>query len=109
MEIKEIIQDLQTSLDKAQSKLNMLKTVQSGQLYEVDILMTRKEAAHFIKKSERQLDRLCAERKIKREYIDGAVRIRKSDLLRYMGLEVLPVSEKCDAKSEFERIMEKYS
>lgn len=57
MEIKEIIQDLQTSLDKTQSKLNMLKTVQSGQLYEVDILMTRKEAAHFIKKSERQLDR----------------------------------------------------
>lgn len=109
MEIKEIIKDLQTSLDNAQSRLDMLKTVQSGQLYEVDVLMTRKEAAHFINKSERQFDRLCAERKIKREYIDGAVRIRKSSLLRYMGLEVLPISKTDDAKSEFERIMEKYS
>lgn len=108
MEIKEIIQDIQTNIDRVQSKLNLLKTVQTGQLYEVDVLMTRKEAAHFIHKSERQLDRLCAERKIKREYIDGAVRIRKNSLLRYMGLEILPVTEMGDAKSEFERIMEKY-
>nr|DAO21500.1 MAG TPA: Protein of unknown function (DUF3853) [Caudoviricetes sp.] len=108
MEIKEIIQDIQTNIDRVQSKLNLLKTVQTGQLYEVDVLMTRKEAAHFIHKSERQLDRLCAERKIKREYIDGAVRIRKNSLLRYMGLEILPVTQMGDAKSEFERIMEKY-
>ena len=108
MEIKEIIQDIQTNIDRVQSKLNLLKTVQTGQLYEVDVLMTRKEAAHFIHKSERQLDRLCAERKIKREYIDGAVRIRKNSLLRYMGLEILPVTEMGDAKSEFEKIMEKY-
>lgn len=108
MEIKEIIQDIQTNIDRVQSKLNLLKTVQTGQLYEVDVLMTRKEAAHFIHKSERQLDRLCAERKIKREYIDGAVRIRKNSLLRYMGLEILSVTEMGDAKSEFERIMEKY-
>ena len=108
MEIKEIIQDIQTNIDRVQSKLNLLKTVQTGQLYEVDVLMTRKEAAHFIHKSERQLDRLCAERKIKREYIDGAVRIRKNSLLRYMGPEILPVTQMGDAKSEFERIMEKY-
>ena len=108
MEIKEIIQDIQTNIDRVQSKLNLLKTVQTGQLYEVDVLMTRKEAAHFIHKSERQLDRLCAERKIKREYIDGAVRIRKNSLLLYMGLEILPVTQMGDAKSEFERIMEKY-
>ncbi len=109
MEIKEIIQDLQNSLDNVQLRLNMLKTVQTGQLYEVDILMTRKEAAYFIHKSVRQIDRLCAERKIKRVYIDGAVRIRKSDLLRYKGLEIKPLAEGCDVKSEFDRIIEKYS
>ncbi len=109
MEIKEIIQDLQTSLDNVQLRLNMLKTVQTGQLYEVDILMTRKEAAYFIHKSVRQIDRLCAERQITRVYIAGAVRIRKSDLLRYKGLDIVPISEKGITKSEFEQILEKYN
>ncbi len=108
MELQDIIQDLQNSLDNFQSRLNMLKTVQTGQLYEVDILMTRKEAANFIKKSVRQIDRLCTERKIKREYIDGAIRIRRSDLLRYKGVEIVPIYECGDAKSEFDKIIEKY-
>ncbi len=104
MEFQDILNDLQTSLDSVQRKLNILKTVHSGNLFDVDILMTRKEAAYFISKSVRQLDRLCAERKIMREYIDGAVRIRKSTLLKYKGIEITPSKE----MSEFDRILEKY-
>ncbi len=109
MELHDIIEDLQNSLDNCQSRLNLLKTLKTGKLYEVDVLMTRKEAAHFIHRTERQLDRLCAERKIKREYIDGAIRIRKSSLLKFMGLEVTPLADRQKPKSEFERILEKYS
>ena len=108
MELDQILNDLQTSLDVVQSKLNLLKTVQTGKLYEVDILMTRKEAAYFINKSTRQLDRLCDERKIKREYIDGAVRIRRSSLLEYLGVEVRPLASKTKPMSEFDRIFNKY-
>ncbi len=109
MELQDIIQDLQTSLDNFQSRLNMLKTVQTGQLFDIDMLMTRKEAASFLKKSVRQIDRLCMKRILKREYIDGAVRIRRSDLLRYKGLDIVPLSEKDITKSEFEQILEKYN
>ena len=33
MELDQILNDLQTSLDVVQSKLNILKTVQTGKLY----------------------------------------------------------------------------
>ncbi len=109
MELQNIIEDLQNCLNVCQSRINLLKTVQTGQLYEVDVLMTRKEAAYFIKKSLRQFDRLCAERKVRREYIGGAVRFRKSDLLKYMGVEVSKISESEKEKSEFAQILEKYN
>ena len=50
--------------------------------------MTRKEAADFIGKSVRQLDRLCGKNTIVREEIDGQIRIRKSELMRYKGYEL---------------------
>ena len=50
-----------------------------------EFYMTRKEAADFIGKSLRQLDRLCAKNTIIREEVDGQIRIRKSELLRYKG------------------------
>ena len=58
MEMKEILSDIQRSIDDLQQKLNLLRGVQTGTLYDVDVLMTRKEAAFFLGKSLRQLDRL---------------------------------------------------
>ena len=78
MEMKEILSDIQRSIDDLQQKLNLLRGVQTGTLYDVDVLMTRKEAAFFLGKSLRQLDRLCSEVQIRRCYTDrGAVRIRR--------------------------------
>lgn len=53
-----------------------------------EFYMTRKEAANFIGKSLRQLDRLCGKNTIVREEIDGQIRIRKSELMRYKGYEL---------------------
>ena len=76
--MKEILSDIQRSIDDLQQKLNLLRGVQTGTLYDVDVLMTRKEAAFFLGKSLRQLDRLCSEGQIRRCYTDrGAVRIRR--------------------------------
>ena len=41
--------------------------------------------AAFIGRTERTLDRLCAKFKILRVEVDGDIRIRKSELLRYLG------------------------
>ncbi len=109
MELQDILEDLQHSLNICQSRLNMIQSIQTGKLYELSVLMTRKEAAHFIKKSLRQFDRLCAEHKIKRVYIDGTVRFRKGDLLKYMGIELIALSEGEKPKSEFDRILEKFN
>lgn len=112
MELNEILNDMQSSLDDFQKKLNELRAVRTGSLYEVDVLVTRKEAAYFIGRSTRQLDRLCSEHKIRREYVNGAVRIRRSALLKYLGQEVRPVTpggDREDRLSEFERIMSKYN
>lgn len=80
MEAKELIEEMQAVVDVFQQKLNLLRSTQTGQLYDVDILMTRKESAFYINRTTRQLDRLCAEGKIKKEMVDGAVRFRRSEL-----------------------------
>ena len=109
--MKEILSDIQRSIDDLQQKLNLLRGVQTGTLYDVDVLMTRKEAAFFLGKSRRQLDRLCSEGQIRRCYTDrGAVRIRRSELLEYPGLELTPLQGKRqDGLSAFERIIQKYN
>ncbi len=54
----------------------------------LDYHMTRKEAAAFLGKSVRQLDRLCEKNIIRRETVDGNIRIRKAELLRYRGFVI---------------------
>ena len=58
------------------------------ELADRDFLMTRKEAAAFIGRTERTLDRLCSKFKILRIEVDGDIRIRKSELLRYLGYDM---------------------
>ncbi|MGM9587476.1 MAG: helix-turn-helix domain-containing protein [Candidatus Limivicinus sp.] len=109
--MKDILSDIQRSIDDLQQKLNLLRSVESGSLYDVDVLMTRKEAAYFLGKSLRQIDRLCSEGRLRRCYTDrGGVRIRKSDLLEFQGLELTPMSsvKPSESKSEFEMIIQKY-
>lgn len=111
MDLKDILSDIQRSIDDLQGKLNLLRSVETGTLYDVDVLMTRKEAAYFLGKSLRTIDRLCSEGQLRRCYTDrGGVRIRKNDLLEYKGLELTPMTscKRAESMSEFERIIQKY-
>lgn len=51
------------------------------------MLLTRKEAAASLGKSLRQLDRICKQGKIHREPEDGDIRIRKSEIIRFQGVD----------------------
>ena len=90
MNLTEFISDLQQTIDSLQEKLNDLRLYDKtpDNLHNLDMLLTRKEAAGFIGKSLRQLDRLCESNKIHREEVDGAIRIRKSELIRYQGIDI---------------------
>ena len=43
MDLKDILSNIQRSIDDLQGKLNLLRSVETGTLYDVDVLMTRKE------------------------------------------------------------------
>ena len=89
MNFTELIGDIQRSIDELQEKLNVLRMCdRTPDLSTFDIFMTRKEAAAFLGKSERQLDRLCEKNIIRREETDGIIRIRKSELIRYQGVDI---------------------
>jgi len=107
MNLSALLEEIQVAIQELQTKVNIIRAMESGQVYDVDILLTRKEAAEFIGRSIRQLDRLCDEHKIKREVRDGAIRIRRSELMMYKGLIVTSTSPQ-EALSEFDRIFHKY-
>ena len=88
MEVLEILDDVQRCLNGLQHKIDLVRTSMTGKAYDVDVYMTRKEAASFLGKSERQLDRLWEKGQIKRFTVDGQIRFRKSNLLAYKGIVV---------------------
>ena len=57
-----------------------------------EFLMTRKEAAGFIGRTVQSLDRMVREGKLHKEYVNGEPRIRKSELLRTLGMTSSPIS-----------------
>lgn len=106
MELSALLDDIQSGIIDLQHKVDILRTMDSGTLYDIDIFFTRKEAADYIGRSVRQLDRLCDECKIKRERVDGSIRIRRSSLLKIKGI-VVTRNEHSNV-SEISRIIEKY-
>ena len=112
MSYNDILVDIQCSINQLQDKLDILRAYTpkaspepiDPPIRDKDFLMTRKEAAAFIGRSLRHLDRLLAERKISRTYVDGTVRIKKSELLRYQG----HVLEDEDTKSTLDQLRERY-
>ena len=57
MEMKEILSDIQRSIDDLQQKLNLLRGVQTGTLYDVDVA----HAVRQIPESERDSPRLSSD------------------------------------------------
>lgn len=73
----------------------------------MDLLMTRKEAGAFIGRTVQSIDRLCREGKLRKTYVQGLPRIRKSELLKFKGI-VFTDSKQHKPMSELESILEKY-
>lgn len=88
MQVIDTINDIDHCLEALRHKLEYVRGCVTGQLYTVDRLLTRKEAADLLCITTRQLDRLCAKNRIKKEVIDGQVRIRRSSVMAYMGIVV---------------------
>lgn len=103
----EAIQEIRQDLATAQHKLEIVCAAVTGNLYVVDTMMTRKEAAYFLGKSVRTVDRLCYEGKLKRVYADGSVRIPKSCLMEYRGITVKAEKEDKE-QSELQKIISRY-
>lgn len=107
MDYTRLLDELQQSVIALNDKIDALRKLEYNNINdvasEIDMMMTRKEAANFIGRSMRQLDRLCENYIIKREIIDGSIRIRRSSLLRYKG--IVPLEEK---QSEFNGLITKY-
>ncbi len=106
MELSALLDEIQSGIIDLQNKVDILRTMDSGELYQLDVLMSRKEAANYIGRSIRQLDRLCEERKIRREIVDGVVRIRRSTLVRFKGVGF--EKQKQNEVSEISQIINKY-
>lgn len=106
MELTTLLDDIQRGIETLQKQVDIIRAMNTGKMYRLDVQMTRKEAAAFIGRSVRQLDRLCDEHRIKRIYVGGSVRILKSSLLEYKGLVLHNEHE--HAMSEMERLYHKY-
>lgn len=104
MKYADVINELQTNLLNMQKRLDQLKRMDITTASEV--FLTRQEAADFICKSLRQLDRDCARYGIPKVHVNGGIRIRKSDLLKHMGL--LGTSNEEDGLSERDRIFKRH-
>lgn len=105
MKFAEIIDEIQGTIVSLQDRLDELKSFDYSTAH--DILLTRQEAADLMKKSLRQLDRDCIRYDIPKEHVNGGIRIRKSEILKFMGVfpDPKPVNDPPRIReSEFDRI-----
>lgn len=86
MEYKKIIDDIQATVTRLQQQLDLLRLMDKRLV--TSALMTRQEAADFVGESVRQLDRDCLRYGIEKLHTMGGIRIRKSDIMRHMGLPI---------------------
>lgn len=86
MEYKRIIDDIQVSISQLQQQLDTLRLMDKRMV--TSALMTRQEAADFIGESVRQFDRDCQRYGIEKLHTVGGIRVRKSEIMRHMGLPI---------------------
>ena len=107
MQVLDTLNDIDNCLEVLRRKVEMIRTNVSGNLYSVDMLMTRKEAGAFIGRTDKSVDRLCRENKLTKVYVDGPPRIRKSELLAFKGVEIVE-ERKQESLSELEKIISRF-
>lgn len=115
MELNDLLTDIETQVTAIQGTLAAIRGIErnNAPLY-VDVLYTRKEAAFFLGRTVRTVDRLCSEHRIHRLLTDDGIRIRKSELLAYKGYELkekdtrFPDGNVSESESDLDRLRNKY-
>ena len=107
MQVLDTLNDIEHCLEALKHKVQLIRADMTGSLYSVDVLMTRKEAGDFIGRTVQSVDRLCREHKIKKVYVNGMPRIRKSDLLYFKGIEITE-TKLPGPQSELEQIISRF-
>lgn len=110
MKITEIVDSLQEGVYHLQRQIDEIKSYDDRLAH--TILLTRQEAADFVGESLHQFDRDCNRYGIEKIQTLGGVRIRKSDLMRCMGLlsEAAADAEGAHGKmSDYEHLTGKYA
>lgn len=108
MTAPEVISHAKQILGNALKDMDILLSMYDDKdVMTMDLLMTRKEAGAFIGRTVQSIDRLCREGKLRKTYVQGLPRIRKSELLKFKGI-VFNDSKQHKPMSELESILEKY-
>lgn len=81
----EIIDQIEGLLKQLREKAVQIDSVVQNPGIGIDFMLTRKEAAIFIGKSERQFDRIRNRGRIRGEIVEGRVMFKRSELERYKG------------------------
>lgn len=87
----------------------LLGMFEQKEVLTMDMLMTRKEAAAFIGRTVKTIDRLALEGKITKIYGYGQPRIRKSELLKFKGIVFENPADLEKPVSELDRIIQRFS
>ena len=94
---------LSTALNDLDALLSMYN---DKDVLTMDLLMTRKEAAEFIGKSVKTIDRDCRIGRITKVLVNGQPRFRKSELLKFKGIVFENIKE--DGGTELDSILKRY-
>ena len=107
MQVLDTLNDIEHCLDALKHKVEIIRADITGNLYSVDVLMTRQEAADYIGRTDKSVDRLCRENKLKKVYVNGQPRIPKSELLKFKGIVVVK-EPKEGTVSELDKIISRF-
>ena len=114
MDLTKSLSEIQRCIVSLQTELDQLKLL-DGNLAKT-ILLSRQEAADFMGVSLRQCDRCCRKYGIPKFNTVEGVKIRRTDLMIYMGLVREPIGEAMPSVKEpeetkrysaFEKILER--
>ncbi len=102
MDIKDTIEKILFLMDRLRNELEAFYEMNDPKP-SFDRLLTRKEAAGMIGRTVQCLDRMVREGKLHKVYVNGAPRLRKSELLRHLGCDFDPMGQK--PRSELDNII----
>lgn len=108
MTAPELIEEMKALLTEVMDTMDVFMAMYNDKNdMKVDIMMSRKEAAAFVGKSTRQLDRLSEQGRLHRENVDGHLRFRLRELLDAKGVK-FNIPDQPAPRSELEALLMRF-